>query len=174
MLEYLAGEGGIALLDVNPGLVIWTVITFTLVMIILRVAAWKPIAGALDARAEKIHQDIDRAEGIRKDAEARLEEYNKKLEGLEQEGLEIIARSKKEAERLRDEILADAKKESDSIRARGAREVELAMDKALEQFHHQVAAVSVVAAGKIIGKELKADDHKKLIDDTIAGIRSMN
>ncbi len=174
MLEYLAGEGGIALLDVNPGLVIWTVITFTLVMIVLRVAAWKPIAGALDARAAKIHEDIDRAEGIRRDAEARLEEYGKKLEGLEAEGLEIIARSKREAERLRDEILAEAKKESDSIRARGQREVQLSMDKALEEFHHQVASVAVAVAGRIIEKELKAADHKKLIDDTIAGIRSMN
>jgi F-type H+-transporting ATPase subunit b len=173
MLEYLA-EGGIALLDVNPGLVIWTVITFTLVMIILRVTAWKPIAGALDARAQKIHDDIDRAEGIRKDAEARLDEYNKKLEGLEAEGLEIIARSKKETERLRDEILSEAKKESDLIRARGQREVGLAMDKALEEFHHQVANVAVIAAGKIIEKELKPGDHKKLIDDTISGVRSMN
>lgn len=174
MLEYLAGEGGIALLDVNPGLVIWTVVTFTLVMIVLRVAAWKPIIGALDARADKIHQDLDKAEGIRKEAETRLEEYTRKLEGLEQEGLEIIARAKQEAERLRDDILADAKKESDSIRARGQREVELAMDKALEEFHHRVADVAVTVAGKIIEKNLNANDHKKIVDETIAGIGSMN
>ena len=74
MLEFIAAEGGISLLEVNPGLAIWTTVTFLLVLFILQKFAWKPITSALDERANKIHEDLDRAERIRTDAESKLEE----------------------------------------------------------------------------------------------------
>jgi len=81
MLQYLA-EGGIALLDVNPGLMIWTTITFFIVFFVLRSLAWKPISQSLDARADRIHADLDRAENLKKEAEAKFEEYMQKLNSL--------------------------------------------------------------------------------------------
>ena len=91
MLEFIAAEGGISLLEVNPGLAIWTTVTFLLVLFILQKFAWKPITSALDERANKIHEDLDRAERIRTDAESKLEEYMEKLNGLKEEGQDIIA-----------------------------------------------------------------------------------
>ena len=174
MIEYLAGEGGIALLDVNPGLVIWTTITFLVVFVVLRVFAWKPIAGALDARAEKIHADLDRAEEVKRDAETKLEEYLQKLDGLRQEGQEIIAEGRKDAEELKQKILDEARQEAEEIKARGLRDIQLAMDKALERYHQDITNMSISVAGQILGKELSAADHERLIREAIENVKGMN
>ncbi len=173
-LEYLAGEGGIDLLGVNPGLVFWTVITFTLVLIVLRVFAWKPIANALDARAQKIHDDIDRAESVRAEAEQKLDEYMGKLNASRQEGQDIIAEARKDAENLKNEIMEEARKEAEALKARGLRDVQLAMDKALEEYHKNITDLSVSIAGQILNKTLKPEDHKQLISDSIESFKSLN
>ncbi len=174
LLEFLAGEGGIAILDVNPGLVIWTFIIFFIVVFILRKFAWNPIAGALDARAQKIHDDIDRAETLRSDAEEKLQEYLKKLDGLRAEGQEIVAEARKDADELKNEILATARKEAEDLKNRALREVSLARDSALEEIHNQVTDLSIAVAGQILERDLKAGDHEKMIKETISKIKSMN
>lgn len=174
ILEYLASEGGFAILDVNPGLIFWTTVTFGMVMFGLRFFAWKPISQALDARAEKIHSDLDRAESIRKEAEEKLNEYVARLDGLRAEGQDIIAEGRKDAEQLKNEILETARRESGEIRDRSLKELEHAKNKALDELYKQVVEISVAVAGQIIGKSLKAEDHKKLIEDSISKLRSMN
>jgi len=173
MLEFLAAEGGISLLDVNPGLAIWTTVTFLLVLFILQKFAWKKITGALDERSSKIHEDLDRAERVRKDAEAKLEDYMEKLNGLKEEGQEIIAEARKDAEGLRNEILETARKEAEQIRERSRKEIDLAMDAALDQLHKDVTGLSVQIASQILGKTLSEKDHKDLIEQSIKSVRSL-
>ena len=86
LLEFMAKEGGISLLEVNPGLVIWTFIVFGIVLFLLRRFAWDPISQALDRRAEKIHGDIERAQKLKEEAESKLSQYLGKLGSLEEEG----------------------------------------------------------------------------------------
>jgi F-type H+-transporting ATPase subunit b len=174
LLEFLAEGGGIAILDVNPGLVIWTFIIFFIVMFILRKFAWNPIAEALDARAQKIHDDIDRADGLRKEAEQKLEEYLQKLNGLRAEGQEIVTEARKDAEDLKNEILSSARKEAEELKNRALREVSLARDSALDDIHRQVTELSIAVAGQILERSLKPEDHQKMISDTITKIKSMN
>jgi len=173
-LNYLAAEGGISLLDVNPGLMIWTLITFLLVFFVLKWKAWTPIADALDERSNKIHSDIDRAEKIKNEAETKLNEYLKQLEGLKEEGYQIITEAKKDAEAVKDEILESAKKEAAAIKQRGIRDAKLAVDQAIEDIHREVANLSILVAGQILGKTMSADDHKKIISETIEKFRSLN
>jgi F-type H+-transporting ATPase subunit b len=172
-LEFLAGEGGISLLDANPGLFIWTLITFTVVMLILKAFAWKPITTALDQRSQRIEGDLEQAESIRKEAEASLDSYKKKLEGLREEGAQIVAEARQEAERLREEILAQAQRDADDIRARGKRDLDLAKDAALADFHRQVTDISISVAGRILGRELKSADHARLIEESIGKLGSL-
>lgn len=174
LFEYLAEGGKIAILDANPGLVIWTFLVFGVVLFILRKFAWSPIASALDARAEKIHADIDRAESLRGDAEEKLQEYLKKLDGLRAEGQEIVAEARKDADELKAEILATAKKEAEDLKNRALREVSLARDSALEDIHKQVTELSIAVAGQILERDLKAGDHEKMVSETISKIKSMN
>ncbi|MBU43776.1 MAG: ATP synthase F0 subunit B [Spirochaetaceae bacterium] len=173
MLEFIAAEGGISLLEVNPGLAIWTTVTFLLVLFILQKFAWKPITSALDERANKIHEDLDRAERIRTDAESKLEEYMEKLNGLKEEGQDIIAEARKDAEGLRNEILETARQEAEQIRERSRKEIDLAMDAALDKLHKDVTGLSVQIASQILGKTLSEQDHKELVEQSIKSIKSL-
>lgn len=173
-LQFLASEGGIALLDVNPGLAIWTTVTFLVVFLVLKYFAWGPIAQALDSRAEKIHSDIDRAESIRKEAEEKLTEYMSKLDGLKDEGQKIVSEARKDAERLKEEILESARNEAEQNREQGIRDVQMAANEALDRIHREVADLSVAIAGQILGRTLNADDHKKLIEDALGKLKSNN
>ncbi|MBI3396448.1 MAG: ATP F0F1 synthase subunit B, partial [Spirochaetia bacterium] len=112
LLDYLASGDTIALLDVNPGLVIWTTVTFTIVLLVLKRYAWKPITSALDARAEKIHADIERAETLKNEAEKKLEEHTSKVNALREESKQILAEARTDAERLKQEILESARREA--------------------------------------------------------------
>lgn len=172
MIEYLAAEGGIALLEVNPGLSIWTGVTFLLVLLLLHKFGWKKITEALDARAQKVHDNIDRAEQLKKEAEEKLEEYMTKLNGLRQESQELLAEARKDSEVMRNEILESARNEADEIRARARREVDLAIDAALEKIHSEAAGLSIEIASKILGSALKPEDHSRLIQETIDSVKS--
>ncbi|MBE7437929.1 MAG: F0F1 ATP synthase subunit B [Spirochaetales bacterium] len=172
-LEFLAGEGGISLLDANPGLFIWTLITFTVVMLVLRAFAWKPITWALDQRSLRIQSDLSAADSIRKEAEESLAAYRAKLAGLREEGLQIVAEARQEAEKLRARMISEAEADAAEIRRRGKRDLELARDAALADFHRQVTDLSVTVAGRIIGRELKAGDHVRLIDESLEKLRAV-
>ena len=95
---YLAAGG---LLDANPGLLVWTIITFLVVVFILRAFAWNPILHALDERAEKIHGDIEKADKIRKEAEELLATYNAKITAARDEALAIVSEANSDAVKLK-------------------------------------------------------------------------
>lgn len=169
---FIASEGGLSLLSVNPGLAIWTTLTFLLVLGVLHRFAWQPIIQALDERAGKIQADLDRAEAVRKEAEMKLEDYLQKLNALKEQGTEIIEEAHKDANRIKEELLESAKNEAEAMRQRGVRDIELAKDKALEELHKEVVSLSVGIASQIIGRTLKAEDHKRFVEDAIKGLRS--
>jgi F-type H+-transporting ATPase subunit b len=169
---FVASEGGLSLLSVNPGLAIWTTVTFLLVLLTLHRFAWKPIITALDERASKIQADLDRAEAVRKEAEQKLEDYMEKLNGLKEQGIEIIEEARKDANRHKEEMLESVKVEAEAMRQRAVRDVELAKDRALEELHKEVVSLSVGIATQVIGRTLKPEDHKRFVEEAIKGLRS--
>ncbi|MFN3604029.1 MAG: F0F1 ATP synthase subunit B [Leptonema sp. (in: bacteria)] len=169
---YLAG--GIALLEINPGLVIWTTFTFVLVSLILYKFAWSKIITALDERAERIESNIKAAENLRKEAEKKFEEYQEKIANAKSEAQEILQEAKKDAEILKSDILQKAKNESEEIRRRAQKEINLAKELAVQEIHEYVIGLSLEIAKKIINKNLDMEEHKKLIEDTIQQLNKQN
>ena len=114
IIDLLAKEESISLLEVNPGLVIWTFIVFGIVLFLLHRFAWGPITLALDTRASKIHRDLESAKEIKEDAEKKLSSYLSQLDNLKKEGQKILEESKLEAEKISSKILSDAKLASEN------------------------------------------------------------
>mgnify|MGYP001232239389 CR=1 FL=1 len=168
MIEFLAAsEGGLSLLDVNPGLVVWTTITFLLVLLLLTKFAWKPIIQALDERANQIHGDIERAAQVRNEAETLFEQYQDKLNDLKTEAQEIITEARKDAEGLKNEILEKARKEAEEIRARSRKEIQLSMDAALEEIHKRAVDLSIEVTKRVVSRNFTADDHSKQLKEAL-------
>jgi F-type H+-transporting ATPase subunit b len=155
------------LLRVDPGLMLWTIITFIILVLIMWKAAWRPIVDALDARAEKIRFDIDNAERTRQEAEKLLSQHKAMMDNSRSEASQIIAKGREEAELMKAEIVEKATTESRTIAERAKKEIELAKDKALLDIKTEVVLLSTEIASKIINKNLKSEDQKALVEEAL-------
>ncbi|MBK8398216.1 MAG: F0F1 ATP synthase subunit B [Leptospiraceae bacterium] len=167
---YLAAGG---LLDVNPGLLIWTLITFLIVVFILKKFAWGPIIHALDERAEKIHGDIEKADKIRKDAEGLLASYNEKLTAARDEAIAIVNEANADATRLKAKTLQDTQDEIKSLKEQSLKDIELAKVKAVQEIQTQIVDLSITIAGQILQTKLKPEEHAKYVQDEITKLKSV-
>ena len=155
------------LLRVDPGLLLWTVLTFLVMMAILWKVAWRPIVDAMDARAEKVRFEIDNAERTRQEAEKLLAQHKAMMDNSRNEAAQIIAKGREEAERMKNEIVEKANAESRAIADRAKKEIELAKDKAIIDIKTEVVVLSTEIASKIINKNIKAEDQKALVEEAL-------
>ncbi len=155
------------LLKVDPGLLLWTIITFLVLVLILWKAAWRPIVDALDARAEKVRFEIDNAERSRQEAEKLLAQHKEMMDNARNEAAQIISRGREEAERMKNDIVEKANGESRVIAERAKKEIELAKDKALADIKTEIVVLSTEIASKIVNKSIKPEDQKSLVEETL-------
>jgi len=165
--------GGLNLLSVNPGLLVWTIITFSVVVFILWTFAWNPIIHALDARSEKVHGDIEKAEKLRNEADALLSDYKAKLASAKDEAIAIVNEAKNDATALKNKMLADATAEIQARKDQSLRDIELSKMKALQEIQESVVDLSVNIASKILEKQLKAEDHANFVRNEISNLKKM-
>ncbi|GAB4425485.1 MAG: F0F1 ATP synthase subunit B [Turneriella sp.] len=153
----------IDLLKVSPGLVFWTAVTFILVLIVLWLFAWKPIIRALDARSDKIQEDLDSSRKLREQAESLMADYKKHLDAAKDQALHIIEEGKRDAESIRHRILEDAKKEAEEIHNRAVGEISQAKAKAIKELEKEVVDLSVAIISKILSRDVSKEDHRNII-----------
>lgn len=157
------GENG-GLLDVNPGLMIWTVITFVILVLILKKVAWKPILTALDKRESDIKESLAQAEKAKDEAKRILEENQANLAKAEEESKKIIEQSRAYAESLKEQMIRDSKDQAKKIVDEASSEIQRKKDSAFEELKGQIAEIAVSAAEKIIRESLDAQKSKQVID----------
>ncbi len=158
------------LLTIEPGMLIWTMITFGLLLFILKKVAWGPLLTALSSREERIAQDVQRSEAARIEAERLLAEHQKSLSHAELEARKIIDDARKAADALRQEIVDHAQEQARQMTAQAKAEIQREKDTALAQLRTEVADLAILAAGKILGEELDATKHRALIDGVISDL----
>ena len=156
------------LLKVDPGLLLWTIITFLVLLLILWKAAWKPIVEALDTRAEKVRGDIAQAEKAREEAEKLLLEHKELMAKAKEEAEGIVARGREEAEKTKNDILEKASTESKDLAERAKREISLAKDQALADLKNEIVTLSTDIANKIISKNLDEKDQLSVVEETLS------
>lgn len=164
-LAVIASEGSSGgLMDVNPGLMIWTVVTFVVLLLILRKVAWKPILAALDKRENDIRVAIEQAEKAKEEANKVLEANQSNLAKAEEESKKIIEQSRAYAENLKEQMIKDSKEQAKKIVDDASSEIQRKKDAAFEELKNQVAEIAVNAAEKIIRDSLDAKKSKHVID----------
>lgn len=148
----------------------WSIVIFLLLLALLWKFAWGPIMHALEQREHNIQKRIDDAEKRFKDAEAKVAEYEKHINSAKDDAAEIISEGKRDVEKLKEEILAEANKESERTLDRAKREIELARQAAVQEIRDRVADLAAEMAAKVIEREVKADDHRRFVQEAIADI----
>ena len=154
-----------ALLRVDPGLIIWLWITFGLILLILRLTVWGRITGALDARSNKIAADLDSARQAGEKATAVLAEYDQKIREGRAEAARIIESSRGEATRLKEDVLRQSQEEVRELRERAAREIEKAREDAERALRGQVVSLSFSIADAILKRETGTKDNRAFVEE---------
>lgn len=171
LLGVIASEGGsVNLLEVNPGLIVWTIVTFIILLIILKKVAWKPILTALENREKEIADSLNRAEQAKADAQKILEENQASLARAEEESKKVIDQSRVYAENLKEQMLKDSKEQAQKIIDDATAEIERKKNAAFDELKNQIAEISVIAAEKIIKENLDANKNKKIVDKYLSEI----
>jgi F-type H+-transporting ATPase subunit b len=155
------------MLNVDPGLIIWTIITFFILLILLRLTAWKPILKALETREQNIRTSLEKAEKAREDAERILRENKRNLDAAEEQVQRVLKEGRDLAEKMRQEMIGKANDESRRMIEHAKEQIEREKQEALKVLRAEVAHLAIQAAGKILDEQLDAKKHKKIVDKFI-------
>jgi F-type H+-transporting ATPase subunit b len=158
---------GIGALGINlPGLLA-QLIGFALLLVIMRMVAYKPILGMMDQRSQRIREGLEAAERMKEEAAQADVTVQKRLEEARQEGQGLIGQAQQIANRLQEEARQQAKTEGESLLVRARNEIALERDEAIAQIRREFADLTIAAAEKVIGQSLDKKAHERLIEDVL-------
>ena len=155
------------LVQVDPGLYIWAIVTFLVLLALLTRFAWTPLLKALESRQQTIQKALDDAEQARQELERLNRESEQIIRQARVEAEQIVVMTRVDAERLREEMKQKARGEADGIVKNAERQIQLETARALQQIRHEAADLSVAIASKLIQRNLSKEDNEKLIDDAL-------
>jgi F-type H+-transporting ATPase subunit b len=155
------------LIQVTPGLMIWTILCFLITFYVLKKVAFGRIQQVIDERRKRIREALDEADHARAEARRLVEEHRATMAQARGQAEEILAEARRVAEsqkkRLRDELEVDRQRRLEET----TRQIEAETARALQLIRSEVADLTVIATQKVTGKVLDAQDHKRLIDEAI-------
>jgi F-type H+-transporting ATPase subunit b len=158
--------GGIT--DLNPGLTLWTAITFLFLLVVLSRFAWGPIVKMLNEREGTIRDAIESARKERAEAERMLAEQKHALVRAQREAAELAQRNRQEVEALRQELTNRARKEADELISSARLQISEEIAKARAELKAQVADLAIDAAAKLVKANLDERTQRKLVEEYIA------
>jgi F-type H+-transporting ATPase subunit b len=165
-----SGGGGSFLVSPGLGLMIWTLALFLFTMWVLNKVAFPRIAEALEKRANAIRENIEAAERQRRDADELLEEYRGRLKEAREQADDIVARARKASETAKAEAASEGKAKREELVGAARRDIEAETRRSLERIRKEVADLTVIATEKVTRRALDDEDHKRLIDEALAEV----
>lgn len=158
------------LLYPNPGLMLWTLLTFGLVFLILRKYAFGRIAGLLEDRRRIVQENLEAAEHARDEARRLLEEYKAQLAGSRQEAAGILDRARRNAEEDRRRMSEEIATERERGIAQAQQAIQAETRQSLDRIKTEVADLTLMATEKVLGRTLDDAEQRRLIDEALAGV----
>jgi F-type H+-transporting ATPase subunit b len=162
-------EGG--LIDPQPGLAIWTIITFVIVAAFLRWKVWGPLSHVIEGREKSIQQAIDQAKTEREQAEKLLAEQQLAIADARKEAAEMVRKNRLEVEKAKEELMAKARSEADNLLAVARKTIEDEKLKALAEIRDVAVELAIGAAGKLVASRMDDASQRTLAEDFIAGVQ---
>jgi F-type H+-transporting ATPase subunit b len=160
------------LVQPDPGLYIWTIVTFLVLLGLLARFAWRPLLDALEKRQEVIRKSLDDARKARQELEQVKADAAKLLAEARAEAGEIVSRTRSEAARFADEMKQKARTDADALVKHAERQIEMQTARAMETIRRETVDLSVEIASKILRRSITKEDNERLIDDTLKEMQS--
>jgi F-type H+-transporting ATPase subunit b len=155
------------LVQPDPGLFIWTIITFLVLLALLAKFAWRPLLAALESRQNAIRKSLDDAQQARQELERLNQESVQIMNRARVEADQLIVRSRADADRLREDMRQKARAEADTIVKGAERQIQLETARALQQIRTEAVDLSVMIASKLLQRNLSKEDNERLIEEAL-------
>jgi F-type H+-transporting ATPase subunit b len=159
------------MLNTQWGLMVWTLITFTIAVYILWKFAFGPIQRLLDERRQSVQDSMDAAEQAREEAHSLLDEYKQTLAKVRLEAEEILERSRTTGEHAKAELMAEARVQSDRVLAQAHDQIERDTRAAVRELKGHIAELTALATEKVAAASLSDKDQQRLIDEALAELK---
>ncbi|HET7696503.1 MAG TPA: F0F1 ATP synthase subunit B [Vicinamibacterales bacterium] len=160
------------LVQPDPGLYIWTIVTFLILLGLLARFAWRPLLDALEARQEVIRKSLDDARQARQELEQVKTEAARLMSEARSEANQIVSRTRSDAAAFAEEMKVKARADADALVKRAEREIEMQASRALENIRRETVELSVAIASKILRRDISKEDNERLLNDTLKEMQS--
>jgi len=158
------------LVQPDPGLYIWTIATFLILVALLAKFAWRPLLEALERRQESIRKSLDDAEKAQRELARLQSEGQQILAEARAEADKLLAATRADASRFRDELKEKAQAEAAGIVKNAERQIEMETARALQQIRTEAVDISVAIASKLLERNVSKADNERLIEETFKQI----
>jgi F-type H+-transporting ATPase subunit b len=158
------------LIQVTPGLMIWTIVCFLITFYGLKKLAFGRIQATINERRERIQKALDEADNARVEARQLVEEHRKLIGQAKSESEEILSEARRVADAQRERVRAETDEDRQRRLEETRRQIDQATHQALGQIRDEIGKLSLAAAEKITKKSLTAADQQRLIDEALAEI----
>ena len=159
-----------AFVGVNPFTMLFAWANLLILYLFLKKLLFKPVKNMIDSRQKEIDDMYSDADCSREAASVLKSEYEHKLEKANEESEQILKSAVRKAQLREEEIIAEANGKAARILERAEEQVELEKKKAINDIKDQVSGMAISIAAAVIERDVKADEHEKLIDDFISNM----
>ncbi len=156
----------------DPGLYVWTIITFLLLLVVFNKLAWQPLKRVLQTREELIRKSLEDAQKAKQELERLHVESQRILTEARVQADKILSETRSDANRLRDELKQKAQSEATGIVKNAERQIEMETARALQQIRTEAVDLSVALASKLLQRNLTKEDNERLIEETFKQIEA--
>ncbi len=156
-----------SLIDVVPGLMVWTIITFLIVLWVLKRFAFGPIQRMIDERRDRIREALDEADKARSEARELRELTQKEREQAKLEREQILDEARRQSQRFAEQARERADADLKEALEKNREELAAENQRLREQIRRDVIELTLYASEKVTGKVLDQDDQRRLIEETI-------
>ncbi|MDE6030474.1 MAG: F0F1 ATP synthase subunit B, partial [Oscillospiraceae bacterium] len=168
MLNFISEAGGsaqdtLALVSIDPGTIIFTLINTLIIFLIFRFFLYKPVCKILDKRKEMAAAEIAEAQAAKESAAKAEQEYLDRLAAAKTEAAEIVKQATARAQAREEEIVAEANKQAQSIRAKAESDIERDKKRAINEIKDEISEMVVLAATKVVEREISEKDNEEII-----------
>lgn len=153
------------MLSIEPGLLIWTIITFVFLLFVLRKVAWGPILSALEQREDTIRSSLEEAQRARQEVQQMMTQNQQLLADAHRESARVFEQAREEARRLHDTLAAQARDEAQHLRDEARREIERERQLAIQELKGTTADLALAAAGHLLKTAVDRDNHRRLVTE---------
>ena|SRR6185436_11716019 len=160
------------LVQPDPGLYIWTIATFLLLLGLLARFAWRPLLDALERRQQSIVKSLEDARQAKKELERINAESARIVNEARGEAEAIVARTRADAARFGEELKQKARADAEQIVKNAEREIDQQTARAVERIRHESIDLSVAIASKILQRNVSAADTDRLMEETFREIQA--